>query len=106
MRFSPLGIDIQVDAVTASKLYRDEVGPIRMSRKVSSKLLVRIHREIVGRVCSLSPPNLPAFREVGPIVDKGTGGDVQVAIMIEVRCRLTPAIIKLVQGLLAEVEEV
>ena len=100
-----LGIDIQVDAGTASKLYREQVGPTA-SRKVSGELLVGIHREISCRVCRLSTPDLPVFREVGTIVDKWTGDDVEVAIMIEVRCRLTPAVVKVVQRLLAEVDEV
>ena len=97
-----LGIDVQVDAGSASKLHRDHVGPT-VSRKVSGELLMGIHREIIRRVRGFTPEDLPEFREVGPVVDKRTGDDVEVAVVIEVRRRLAPAIIKVVQGLLAEV---
>src|SRR5580658_5900159 len=98
-----LGIDIQVDAMAAAKLYGDQVRPIRMSRKGSGELLMGIHREFIGWIGRLSAPDLSMFREVGSVIDKGTGGDVQVAIMVEVGCRLTPAIVKIVQSLPAEV---
>jgi hypothetical protein len=44
-----------------------------------------IHREIVRGVSGFTPEDLSEFRKVWAVVDKRTGDDVELAIVIEVR---------------------
>jgi len=44
--------------------------------------------------------SLPRFSIVWPVVDKGFGNDIEHAIVVEVRSRSAPGIIKIVQSLL------